>query len=93
MTVVDILGTVSTRPAVDADAGVAADRISASGAVVTDARSNAALVHVDFAQFAGVGGRASAPVPIDVVDAGSAVLAQMSGTVVDIFLAVFTSET
>lgn len=89
--VVDVGGTVGSGPAVDADAGEAAGRVGAGGAVVTDARPQRALVDVLFAKLAGVRRRTLTVVAVDEVDASGAVLAQVARTVVNIFFAVLTA--
>lgn len=90
--VVDVLAAIGARPAVDADARVAAVRVRARGAVLADGRPGGALVHVVLAVLAEVVGAALAAVRVDAVHAGAAVLAQVAGTVVDVLLAVGALE-
>lgn len=93
LTVVDVLRAVFTGPAVDADAGVAADGVRACRSVVANAGPQRALVQVVFAELSGVRRRTDASVAVDVVCTSGAVLTQIAQTVVDVLLAVFASET
>lgn len=90
--VVNVLAAIVARPAVDANARIAARRVRARRPVLAHRRPGGALVDVRFAMFAHVVGAALAAVRIDAIDAGAAVLAQMAGTVVDVLLAVGTLE-
>ena len=91
--VVNVLRTVGARPAVDADARVAAVRVGARGAVLAHVVAVLALVHVDAAEGAGERRRTLARVVVDAVDASRPVLAQVAGTVVDVLLAILPAET
>jgi len=90
--VVDVDRTVVSGPAIDANAGVAALGVGTGAAVLADVRSQAALVHITFAEFAGKCRRADARVAVDVVHAGGAVLAQITWTVINVLLAVLALE-
>lgn len=90
--VVDVLATVRSRPAVHADARIAAVRVRARRPILADGRTHRALVHIVLAVFAHVIVGALAAIGVDGVHAGAAVLAEMTGTVVDVLLAVGALE-
>lgn len=90
--VVDVLRAVGACPAVDADARVAAHSVSARSAVLAHAGPQRALVHVLGAVGPRVRGRAVARVRVDAIQAGGAVLAQVSRAVVHIRFAVGARE-
>lgn len=91
-TVVNVLAAIRSRPAVNADTRIASVRIRASGAVLADGRSHGAFIDIVLAVFANVVAGALAAIGVDSVDACAAVLAEMSGTVVDVVLAVGALE-
>jgi hypothetical protein len=91
--VIDIDAAVGASPAVNTDAGEAANGVGASGAVLAHAGPLSALVHVLLAQLPHVRGRTHARVPVDVVDTRRPVLAQVARTIVDVLLTVLTAVT
>ena len=91
--IVDILRAIGSRPSVDADARESAVGVGARGAVLANARPQRALVHVLIAVRAGERRRTLARIRIDAVDASRSVLTQMTRAIVDVFLAICSSET
>lgn len=91
--IVNVYRTVLSCPAVDADAVVRTQRVSARGPVVTDARPHGALVHVHLARLARPLGRARARITVHAVHARTAVETSVRYTVVDVLLAVLAAET
>ena len=91
--IVNILRAIRSRPSVDADARESAVGVGARGAVLANARPQRALVHVLIAVRAGERRRTLARVRIDAVDASRSVLTQMTRAIVDVFLAICSSET
>ena len=91
--VVDVLRTVGARPAVDADARVAAVRVGARGAVLAHAGTQGALVHVLVAVGTRERRRTLTRVAVDPVGARCSVLAQVTRAVVHVLFAVQTAET
>lgn len=90
--VVDVVTAVRAVPAVDADARVAPVGVAAGRPVLAYRRPERALVHVDLALGPGEGRRARARVLVHPVDACRPVLAEVPHAVVDVLLAILTSE-
>ena len=91
--VVDVLRTVGSGPAVDADARVAAVRVGTRGAVLADAGPQRALVYVLVAVRSRERRRTLARVAVDAVDARRSVLAQVARAIVHVLLTVGAVET
>lgn len=91
-TIVNVHATIGPRPAVHADARVAAVHIGARRSILAHRRPGQALVHIVLTVFAVERARALATVRVDAVDACAAVLAQIAGTIVDIIFTVDTLE-
>ena len=91
--IVNILRTIRSRPAVDTNARISAMGVGARGAVLANTRPKGAFVHILIAIRSGERWRALARVQIDSVDASRSVLTQMSRTIVDVLLAIRTTET
>lgn len=91
--IVDVFRTVRPLPSVDADARVAADAVRARRAVLTDRRAHRAFVDVLLAMRARVRRRTLTRVAVDAVDARGAVQALVSRAIVDVLLAIRTTET
>lgn len=91
--VVDVHRAVLSRPAVHADAVVRSQRVGARRAVVANARSHRALVHVHLARLARPLGRTRARVTVHAVHARAAVETCVRYAVIDVLLAVFAPET
>lgn len=91
--IVDVHRTVLSGPAVYANAIVRSQRIGTRSTVVTDTGSHGALVHVHLTRIAGPLGRARARVTVHAVHARTTVQAGVRYTIVDVFFAVFATET
>ena len=91
--IVDILRTIRSGPAVDADARKAAVRIRARGSILANARPQSTLVHILITIRPRKRRRTLASVAVDSVDARRSILTQMSGTIVDILLAIGARKT
>lgn len=90
--IVDVFRAVSARPAVNADARVAAYRVGARGAILAHTGSQGTFVHVLGAVRSCVRGRAVARVRVHAVQTRCAVLAQVARAVVHVRLAVGARE-
>jgi len=91
--IVNVHRTVLSGPAVYANTIVRSQWIGTRRAVVTDAGAHGALVHVHLTRITRPLSRAWARVTIHAVHARTTVQAGVRYTIVDVFLAVFTTET
>lgn len=91
-TVVDVLAAVVARPAVDADAVVAAVGVVARPAILTRVGHQLTLVHVFSAVLACVMWWALAVVGVHPVHTHTTILTVVAGTVIDVVLTVLTCE-
>lgn len=90
--VVDVHRTVLSGPTVHADAVVRSQRVGARGTVVTHARPHRALVDVHLARISGPLGGTRAGVTVHAVHARTAVETGVRYAIVNVFLAVFPTE-
>jgi len=91
--IVNVHRTVLSGPAVYANTIVRPQRIGTRRTVVTDAGPHGALIHVHLTRIACPLGRARARVTVHAVHARPAVQAGVWYTIVDVFFAVFSTET
>lgn len=91
--IVNVHRTVLSGPAVYANAIVRSQRIGTRRSVVADAGPHGALVHVHLTRIASPLGRARARVTVHAVHARTTVQASVRYAIVDVFLAVFATET
>lgn len=90
--VVDILGTVVSRPPVDTDAGEPSVGVGARRSILTYGRSDSTLVHVLRAEGTREGRGTCTCVRVDPVHASGSVLTLVVVAVVDVHLTVATGE-
>lgn len=87
-TIVDVLAAIAARPAVHADATVGAVGVRTGGAVLADRRTQRTLVHVHVTVATRKVWRAIAAIVIDAIHTGAAILAKISGTIVNVLITV-----
>lgn len=90
--VVYIITAIGSRPTIDANAGVSAFGVGASGPVLANWRSHCAFIHVFAAIRSRVGRRTSASVTVNTIDASCPVLTKISWTIVYVRFAVGTRK-
>jgi len=91
-TVIDVDAAVGPGPAIHAYTRITAMRIRACCAIVTQGRPYRALVHVQLALRAREGRRTQTRVLVHAVHASGAILTKVARTIVDVLLAMITSE-
>lgn len=91
-TIIDVLATIASCPAVYTDATVATVRVRAGCTILTDRRTQCALVDIHIAVASREIRWTIAAILVDAVHAGATVLAQISRAIIDVLIAVLSLE-